>query len=38
MLSEDSELDRTAVTVSHQQAAMTDFFKAVPETTTILSP
>ncbi len=38
MQSEDSALDRTAVTASQQQAAMPDFFKAVPETKTILLP
>ena len=33
-----SELDKTVVTASHQQAAMTDFFKAVPKIATISSP
>jgi hypothetical protein len=33
-----SELDKTVVTASHQQAMVTDVFKAVPKTTTILSP
>ncbi len=33
-----SELDKTVVTVSHQQAVVTDIFKAVPKTTTISSP
>ena len=30
-----SEPDKTVVTASHQQAVVTDFFKAVPKTTTI---
>ncbi len=35
-----SELDKTVVTASYQQAVVTDFFKAVPtsRTTTISSP
>jgi hypothetical protein len=30
-----SELDKTTVTASHQQAVVTDFFKAVPKITTL---
>ena len=37
MQSEDSELDKTVVTASHQQAAVTDFFKALPKITTLPS-
>ncbi len=32
------ELDKSVVTASHQQAVVTDVFKAVPKTTTISSP
>jgi hypothetical protein len=32
-----SELDKNVVTASRQQAVVTDFFKAVPKTTTISS-
>ena len=32
-----SELDKTVVTASHQQAAVTDFFKALPKITTLPS-
>jgi hypothetical protein len=37
-LAMQSELDKTVVTASHQQAAMTDIFKAVPKIATISSP
>jgi hypothetical protein len=30
-----SELDKTTVTASYQQAVVTDFFKAVPKITTL---
>ena len=33
-----SELDKNVATESHKQAVVTDFFKAVPKTTTISSP
>ncbi len=35
MQSEDSELDKTTVTASHQQAVVTDFIKAVTKITTL---